>query len=153
SPYTLQFSMGAERQLAKSLTLTANYINTHGIKLFRPRDINAPLPPYLRRLDPTVGILRELESAGRSETHALELLLPGKITPFFNGTIQYTLGRAYNNTGGINSRLSNNYDLTGEWARADFDERHRFNVLGAFKAGDWFNLGMMVSLTSGRPYS
>src|SRR5262245_19584956 len=153
SPYTFQFSMGAERQLAKSLTLTANYINTHGIKLFRPRDINAPLPRYLRRPDPTVGILRELESAGRSETHALELLLRGKISRFFNGTIQYTLGRAYNNTGGINSRLANNYDLTGEWARADFDERHRFNVLGAFKAGDWVNLGMTVSLTSGRPYS
>jgi hypothetical protein len=153
SPYTLQFSMGVERQLAKSLTLTANYINTHGVKLFRSRDVNAPPPPYLQRPDPAIGVLRELESAGRSETHALELLLRGKISRFFNGTVQYTLGRAYNNTGGINARLANNYDLTGEWSRADFDERHRFNLLGAIKAGDWFNLGMTVGLTSGRPYS
>jgi Carboxypeptidase regulatory-like domain/TonB dependent receptor-like, beta-barrel len=153
SPYTLQFSMGVERQLAKSLTLAANYINTHGVKLFRSRDVNAPPPPYLQRPDPAVGVSRELESAGRSETHALELLLRGKISRFFNGTVQYTLGRAYNNTGGINARLANNYDLTGEWSRADFDERHRFNVLGTFKAGDWFNLGMTVALTSGRPYS
>jgi hypothetical protein len=153
SPYTLQFSMGVERQLAKSLTLTANYINTHGVKLFRSRDVNAPPPPYLQRPDPAVGVLRELESAGRSETHALELLLRGKISRFFNGTVQYTLGRAYNNTGGINARLANNYDLTGEWSRADFDERHRFNLLGAIKAGDWFDLGMTVTLTSGRPYS
>jgi len=153
SPYTLQFSMGVERQLAKSLTLAANYINTHGVKLFRSRDVNAPPPPYLQRPDPAVGVSRELESAGRSETHALELLLRGKISRFFNGTVQYTLGRAYNNTGGINARLANNYDLTGEWSRADFDERHRFNILGAFKAGDWINLGMTVALTSGRPYS
>jgi Carboxypeptidase regulatory-like domain len=153
SPYTFQFSIGVERQIAKSLTLTANYINTQGVKLFRPRDINAPLPPYLRRPDTTVGILRELESAGRSETHALELLLRGRISRFFNGTIQYSLGRAYNNAGGINSRLANNYDLSGEWSRADFDERHRFNLLGTIKAGDWFNLGMTVALISGRPYS
>jgi carboxypeptidase family protein/TonB-dependent receptor-like protein len=153
SPYTLQFSMGVERQLAKSLTLAANYINTHGVKLFRSRDVNAPPPPYLQRPDPAIGVLRELESAGRSETHALELLLRGKISRFFNGTVQYTLGRAYNNTGGINARLANNYDLTGEWSRADFDERHRFNLLGAIKAGDWFDLGMTVALTSGRPYS
>jgi Carboxypeptidase regulatory-like domain len=153
SPYTLQFSMGVERQLAKSLTLAANYINTHGVKLFRSRDVNAPPPPYLQRPEPAVGVLRELESAGRSETHALELLLRGKISRFFNGTVQYTLGRAYNNTGGINARLANNYDLTGEWSRADFDERHRFNLLGAIKAGDWFDLGMTIALTSGRPYS
>jgi len=153
SPYTLQFSMGVERQLAKSLTLAANYINTHGVKLFRSRDVNAPPPPYLQRPDPAVGVLRELESAGRSETHSLELLLRGKISRFFNGTVQYTLGRAYNNTGGINARLANNYDLTGEWSRADFDERHRFNLLGTIKAGDWFDLGMTVALTSGRPYS
>ncbi|HEU0178563.1 MAG TPA: carboxypeptidase regulatory-like domain-containing protein [Blastocatellia bacterium] len=153
SPYTFQFNMGVERQLAKSLTITANYINTHGVKLFRSRDVNAPPPPYLQRPDPAIGLLRELESAGRSETHALELLLRGRISRFFNGTIQYTLGRAYNNTGGINSRPANNYDLTGEWARADFDERHRFNVLGAFKVWDWFDLGMTVALASGRPYS
>ena len=153
SPYTLQFSMGVERQLAKSLTASANYINTRGLKQFRSRDINAPLPGDAQRPDPVIGALREIESAGFAQTHMLELMLRGKITHYFNGTVQYTLGRAYNNTGGINTRPANNYDLTGEWARADFDERHRFNVLGAFKAGDWFNLGMTVALTSGRPYS
>jgi len=39
------------------------------------------------------------------------------------------------------------------WSRADFDERHRFNLLGTIKAGEWFNLGMTLALTSGRPYS
>ena len=153
SPYTLQFSVGVERQLNKSLTVTVNYINTHGIKLFRSRDINAPLPASSQRPDPAIGVLREIESSARSATHALELLLRGRISRFFNGTIQYNFGRAWNNTAGINSRPTSNYDLAGEWARADFDERHRFNVLGTIRAGDWFNLGMTVALTSGRPYS
>ncbi|MEK6407318.1 MAG: hypothetical protein AABN34_10170 [Acidobacteriota bacterium] len=145
--------MGLERQLNKSLTATATYINTRGIKLFRSRDINAPLPSSVERPDPAIGVLRQVESTGHSQTHALELMLRGKISRFFNGTIQYNLGRAYNNTGGINSRPANNYDLTSEWSRADFDERHRFNLLGTMKAGEWLNLGMTLALTSGRPYS
>jgi hypothetical protein len=153
SPYTFQFNMGVERQLTKSLAASANYVNTRGIKQFRSRDINAPLPGDVERPDPVIGLLREIESAGFAQTHMVELMLRGKITRYFNGTVQYNLGRAYNNTGGINARPADNYDLTGEWSRADFDERHRFNLLGAFKAGDWFNLGMTVALTSGRPYS
>jgi outer membrane receptor protein involved in Fe transport len=153
SPYTFQFNAGVERQLSKSLTASANYINTRGVKLFRSRDINAPLPGEAGRPDPAIGVLREIESAGRAQTHMLELMLRGKITRYFNGTVQYNLGRAYNDTGGINARPANNYDLAGEWSRADFDERHRFNLLGTFKAGDWVNLGMTVSLASGRPYS
>lgn len=152
-PYTLQFGLGIERQLNKSLTATANYISTQGIKLFRSRNINAPPPPYLQVPDPAIGVLRQIESSAHSQAHALELMLRGKLSRFFNGTVQYTLGRAYNNTGGINSLPANSYDLRGEWSRADFDERHRFNLLGTIKAGQWFNLGMTLALTSGRPYS
>ncbi|HEY7180943.1 MAG TPA: TonB-dependent receptor, partial [Blastocatellia bacterium] len=153
SPYTIQFNMGIERQLTKSLTASANYINTRGVKLFRSRDINAPLPGDEQRPDPLIGALREIESAGFAQTHMMEVMLRGKITRYFNGTVQYTLGRAYNNTGGINAQPADNYNLTGEWARADFDQRHRFNVLGAFKVRDWFDLGMTLAITSGRPYS
>lgn len=152
-PYVLQSGFGIERQLTKSLTATANYINTRGIKLYRSRDINAPLLSFLKRPDPTIGILRQIESSAHSQAHALELMLRGKIGRFFSETVQYTLARSYNDTGGINSRPANNYDLTGEWSRADFDERHRFNLLGTIKAGEWFNLGMSLALTSGRPYS
>ncbi|MGI8785617.1 MAG: hypothetical protein ACR2L2_18450 [Acidobacteriota bacterium] len=80
-------------------------------------------------------------------------MMRGKLGRFFNGTIQYTLGRAYNNAGGIDSLPADNYDLTGEWSRAEFDARHRFHVLGAIEAGDWFNLGLSLSLSSGQPYS
>ena len=42
--------------------------------------------------------------------------------------MQYTLSRADNDTSGIGSFPANDYDLSGEWARADFDRRHRFNL-------------------------
>ena len=46
-----------------------------------------------------------------------------------------------------------NYDLAGEWALADFDQRHRFDVVGSLRPGRWLTLGMNLSLRPGRPYS
>ena len=63
------------------------------------------------------------------------------------------LSRAYNNTSGIGSFPANSYDLSSEWGRADFDQRHRLNVLGTSKAGKLFNFGAGVFLNTGRPYS
>jgi len=55
--------------MKKGLTLSANYINTRGDKLFRSRDINAPLvAPFLVRPDTTIGVLRQIESTGHAQT-------------------------------------------------------------------------------------
>ena len=153
SPYSTQSSLGIERQLTKSMTVSANYINTVGSRLFRSRNINAPVPPSPTPPDAEVGVLRQIESTARANGHALELMFRGKIGNIFNGTAQYTFGRTLNNTGGIDSLPANSYDLKSEWSRADFDERHRFSLLGTVKAGEWFNLGLSLSLSSGRPYS
>jgi hypothetical protein len=154
SPYILQYSFGLERELQKSLTFTATYIGTRGIKLFRSRDINAPPPPlFLARPDPSIGVLRQIESSGRLESHELEVGLRGNLSRFFNGIVQYTLRRAYDDTDGIRSFPANNYDLSGEWSRASFDARHSFLVYGAFNAGKFFKLGVVLSAKSGRPYS
>jgi hypothetical protein len=40
-----------------------------------------------------------------------------------------------------------------EWARADFDQRHKFNVLGSFAVRKWTNLGVALTLASGAPYT
>jgi outer membrane receptor protein involved in Fe transport len=153
-PYTVQYSVGVERQLRKGTTLAVNYVGARGIDMFRSRDVNAPPPPlYLTRPDPTYGVVREIESAGRQHSDSVQTTLRGRVSRFFNGSIQYTLGRVYNDTGGINSLPANNYDLSGEWSRADFDQRHRFDLLGAFKVAELFDLGVGLSLYSGRPYS
>ncbi len=72
---------------------------------------------------------------------------------YFSGMVQYVVGRTYNNTGGVTWFPANNYDYSGEWARTDFDQRQRFNLLGTLRPGKWLNLGIGVSLNSGQPYS
>lgn len=154
APYLFQYGLTAERQLQKSLSITAGYTGIRGVKMFRSRDVNAPPPPgYLGRPDPAIGVLRQVESAGRLASHSFEVGLRGSVSRCFTGTVQYLVGRAYNNTGGINSLPANNYDLTGEWSRAPFDVRQRFNVLGVFRPEKLLSLGIKVAANTGSPYS
>jgi carboxypeptidase family protein len=163
-PYTLQYSASVERQLGKATTLTVTYTGIRGVHVFRSRDVNAPPPPfYTARPNPAFNVIRQIESAGDLETQSLEIGLRGNLTRYFNGMIQYTLGRAYNNVGGspfgfnrnpgINMFPANNYDLTSEWSRADFDQRQRFSLLGTATPGKYFKLGAAVSIYSGQPYA
>jgi hypothetical protein len=153
-PYSIQYSLAVERQIAKRATLSTTYRGARGFKLFRSVDVNAPLPPdYEVRPDPGVGIFRQIESAGRQTSDALDVTLQGDVTRFFTCLAQYTLSRTYNNTGGINWFPANQYDLSGEWARADFDQRHKLNMLGSFNVGKGMNLGVALTLASGAPYT
>lgn len=93
----------------------------------------------------------------------MEISFRGQITRYFNGLIQYTLGRAYNDvpgnysastrTIGINSFPANNYDLSGEWARADYDQRNRLNLLGTLHAARYLEFGIGLFANTGAPYT
>jgi hypothetical protein len=153
-PQTVQYSIGLDHQLRKSLTLSITYTGARGYHLFRSRDINAPPPPlYATRPNSAYSAVREIESDGRQSTKSLQVTLRGRVGRWFNGTAQYTWSRAYNDTNGINSYPANDYDLAGEWARADFDRPDRFLLLGSVNPGHFVNLGVGLTLTSAGPYT
>jgi hypothetical protein len=153
-PQTVQYSVGLDHQLQKALTLSLTYTGARGYHLFRSRDVNAPPPPfYLLRPDPAYGAIRQVESTGRQETDSLQVTVRGRLSRWFNGQMQYTLSRGYNDTNGIGSFPANDYDLSGEWARADFDRRHRLNLLGRTTMFKVFDLGVGLSMNSGGPYN
>jgi hypothetical protein len=121
--------------------------------MFRSRDVNAPLPPAFQvRPDPTLGVVRQIESAGTFASQSLQISLQGK-TARANGTVRYTLGSAHNDTSGINWMPPNSYDLSGEYGRADFDQRQRFDLIGTLNSGSFFNIGLALAVYSGKPYS
>lgn len=165
-PYLAQFSAGMERQLYKNTTLGVTYWASRGVDLFRSRDVNAPLPPdYLTRPNPAIGVYRQIESSGHLEANSLEVSFRGNVTRYFQGMIQYTFGKtmtdvpgnyavsARSSSGGISSFPANNYDLTGEWSRADYDARHRLNLLGTIHAAKYLDLGVGLNVSSGLPYT
>ena len=153
-PQTLQYSAGLDHQLAKGTTVSINYTGAHGFHLFRSRDINAPLPPlYQARPDPAYAVIREIESDGRQQSDSLSLTIRGRMTKWFNGQAQYALSRVYNDTNGIGWFPANDYDLSGEYSRADFDRRHRLVLLGRLSPRAIVDLGVGLTMNSATPYT
>lgn len=153
-PLLSYYSFGLERQIVKGTTIAVTYRGNVGHNLFRSADPNAPFgPAYLSRPNPSLGVVRQIQSRGRQVSNALDITFQGSTGRWFNGLAQYTLSRSDNNTGGIAWFPANQYDDSGEYARADFDQRHRFNLLGTFNEGHWLSLGVAANLFSGSPYT
>jgi Carboxypeptidase regulatory-like domain len=151
-PYTVQYSMGVERQVTEKSTFSATYVGSRGIDLYRSRDINAPPPPnFLARPDAALGQVRQIESEGYLKSNTLELTFRGRPSKYFTGQVQYTLGKTYNNTSGITYFPANSFNPEADWARSDFDRRHKFDLLGSTQASRFFTVGAALSLYSGRP--
>ncbi|MHB1698593.1 MAG: outer membrane beta-barrel protein [Acidobacteriaceae bacterium] len=152
-PYTVESSIGIERQLSQSSTVSANWINLTSRHMFRSLDVNAPPPPsYAVRPNSQVGQNQQFQSEGVQVGNALELTYRGHLTRFFNGQAQYRLSKTYNNTNGINFFPANSYDPKAEWARSNQDQRNRFNLLGTIHAGQWVDVGTILELYSGMPF-
>ena len=153
-PYTVESSIGVERQLGKSSTISANWINLTSRHMFRSIDANAPPPPnYSARPDSALGQNQQFQSEGVQAGNALELTYRGHLTQYFNGQVQYRLSKTYNNTSGIISFPANSYDPKAEWSRADPDQRDRLNLLGTVSTGHWLDLGLVLQLYSGMPFN
>jgi hypothetical protein len=155
--YQVQYSATVEHQIAGGLTASATYRGLTGIKTFRSRDANAPLPPYTSRPDPTVGSIQQVEAEGRSRLNALDLGLRGAIkggkATWFVGQVQYTLSSFNNNTGGLNWYPQDQYHPDAEYGRADLDRRQRFNMLATIHPDHWLTFGIAAALYSALPYT
>ena len=150
-PYRVQYGFAIERQVTAKSTFSAGYVGSRGISLFRSIDANAPLLPSLVRPDPAVGQIREIQSDGYQKSNALELTLRGSPSKYFSGQVQYTLSKTYNNTSGVTYFPGYSYNPAADWARSDFDRRHKFDLLGSTHFTKLFTLGAALSLYSGRP--
>jgi hypothetical protein len=160
APYAYQYSVGVERQLRKSLTLTAAYRGQVQAKSFRSVDVNAPiLPPNpsltadYPRPNPNFGQVQQIQSGGRTLLNAFDLSFRGQISHWFSGQGQYTLSRFEGNTAGINTFPQNQYEPNDEWGRADQDRLQKFNLMGNINPDHWLTLGINVALYSGTPYN
>jgi hypothetical protein len=152
-PYSMQYSIGVERQVTAKSTASAVYIGNRGMDSFRSIDANAPIlvgGNYVRP-DPTLGQDRQIQSEGYLKGNALELTFRGKPSKYFSGQVQYTLSRTYNNTSGITFFPANSYDAAADWGRSDNDRLHKFDLLASSQPTHYFTFGAALSLYSGKP--
>lgn len=153
SPYLIHSSIGVDRQLWRKTTLSLVFSSVEGRKMFRSRDINAPDGPDYVRPDPTLSVVRQIESSATMRGRSLQVSLRGDFSRWLSGFVRYTAGRTYNDTLGVDALPADSLDLTREWARADYDRLHRFSAVGSVKLHRWINVGLSVEASGGRPYT
>src|SRR2546427_6570380 len=151
--YAIQTSLGVERKLGRQSYLSAEYTMLRGLELYRMRDINAPLPATGLRPDPNFLNIDQFETSGSSHSHSFNLGFRTSLRGRLQIVSQYTLSHAIDDTSGLTSLPADNFDLRGERGRADFDQRHRFNLAGVLKLPHGFAFGLITSVHSGIPYN
>jgi hypothetical protein len=75
------------------------------------------------------------------------------VATLFKPYAQYIFSQTTNDTSGTFSLPANNYDLRAERGPADFDWRHRFNVMGVLTLPRAFQTGLVLSVISGSPFN
>jgi hypothetical protein len=154
TPYLTQTSIGIERKLGRGRnTLAVDYTMVRGLKLYRTRNINAPLPGSGVLPDSIFTDIDQFESSGRSRSHSLTVSLQTTLRNKLDLLGQYTLSKSMDDTSGSFSLPANNYDLIPEFGRADYDRRHRFNLIAIYHLPWDFRVGTIVSINSGIPYN
>jgi len=146
--------LAIERKLWSGMQLSVDYVTLRGKHLLRSRNINAPMPATGLRFDPNFLNIKQVESSASMRSDALSVTFQGRIgARLFRGMAQYTNSRTTNDTGGSFSLPANNFDLRPERGRADFDQRHRFNLSGRLRTPLDFTLGARLALASGVPFN
>jgi len=83
----------------------------------------------------------------------MTLTFRGRIGKVFKPYAQYVFSRSMNDTSGILTLPANNYDLRPEIGPADFDSRHRLNLMSVLELPWGFRLGSVLSVATGIPFN
>jgi hypothetical protein len=153
TPYQLHAALGVEQRLPHDLFLTATYNYVRGVRLFRTRDINAPLPGFFARPNQAVGRVAQLESSSSATYHGLSVGLSQSFGERLSLFGNYTLSRAINDADGPSAWPMDSYNLAAERGLAAQDERHQFFFGASFALPYGLELSPLSYFNTGRPYN
>jgi hypothetical protein len=138
NPYSQQFSLGIDREVPGSLTVSVNYLGNHGVKLIRSRNVNLQrvgtnaYGPAFAPINPRLLQNNRVESSGSSIYHGLTLGVTKRYSDHFQFQAAYTFSKAIDDTTDFITDLqpANQLDLRRERGLSSFDQRQRLVVNG-----------------------
>jgi hypothetical protein len=150
-PMQHQASVSVERQLRSNWNVGVSYQMLRGVNVFRARDINTPVNGV--RPDPTVGIITQFDSDGKSESDRVTFSSRVQI-PRFGGFFQasYNLGRG-RSYGGATSLPMDSLNPDRDWGPNGADTRHQFQIQGQTPIPFGFRLQANLQAQSGPAYN
>ena len=156
APYTLQGALGVERQLTKSATVSAIYINSRGFDQFVLINASAPYPgtPCAPICPPiSGGNVYRYVSEGNFNQNQLMLNTNVRVGSRIQLFGYYSLNYANSDASAISSFASNSYNIRQDYGRASFDVRHRFFLGGSIALPYMFRLSPFMVVSSGSPFN
>jgi len=170
--YAEQWNFGLQREFGSGVALEAAYVGTHGLKLFRARNINFPqlLNGRLQRPYDGLSTVMYQEESSYSIYHSFQLTVQKRFSSGSTFLTAYTLGKAIDEASGGTRYYTNAsgdpQNLRGSRGLADFDRTHRLVVSynlaipnpfgpdarGAAKAFSGWDVSGIYTIQSGSPF-
>ncbi len=157
-PYTLQVTLGAQRQISDHGAVSADLVWSKGYNLLRDNNLNAGIPGShgLLRPDMTKGDVFVYEDSGKSEYKALQIGYKKRYSDGWAVDVAYTLSKSMTNVAsdwlGNEEQMSwNNPDR--DWGPHQYDARHRLNIIGIFSLPLGIRLSSIIRYHSAYPYN
>ena len=162
TPYLHQFNVNLQRQLGPSRLVEVAYVGSRGRNLIAGRDLNQPAAspqPLNLRPNPLFGDITHIESRARSRYDSLQLRFEQHLVRGLSLLASYTLGKSQDNasaffpSGGDPNFPQDSNNLEPEWARSNFDVRHRASISVAQSLPWDMQVTGVITLQSGRPFT
>jgi len=149
TPYVHNYNLNLQHELRPGTVLQASYVGSHGVKLYRVRDLNqATAGPAATRQQrrpfnaqfPEFSFINYLETSANSSYNALQATIKQRLAHGFNLYGTYAWSKSlddasngiYSGTRGV-SYPQDGYDLRAERAVSSFDLRHRATVNATYE--------------------
>ena len=157
----LRGMLTVERQLTKTIKLSATYYHTHTVRSQRSVNINAPLGgtfiPGLpnsgvRPLGQSAGNIMQYQSTGRAIGNSLNINFNGNLKKmnFWGG---YSISKTRNTDSGTSGSPFDAYDFSHEFARSSFSALSFFYGGGYYEAPHGISLNLFMIANSGSPFN
>jgi hypothetical protein len=156
APYTLQGAVSVERQITKSATVSATYLNSRGFDQFVTINANAPYPGiacYPNCPSITTGNAYRYVSEGNFKQNQLIVNTNVRVGTKVQLFGFYTLGYANSDTSGVTGYASNSYNISQDYGRGVFDIRHRLFFGGSIGLPFLMRLSPFMIVSSGSPFN
>lgn len=156
APYSLQATLGIQRECLKDLSVGADLIWTKGYRLLRLDNLNPVIPgTTFMHEDPTRGDVRHVTDNGRSDYKALYFTISKRYSHGWSLDLAYTLSRSWSDVETEESEVQN-YEPDG-WERQYGptlrDARHRVSLTGIVDLPLGFQLSGILYYRSAMPWN
>jgi len=157
APYTLQTTLGFQREVFSDFSLGADLVWARGYYLMYQTETNPVIPgTYFIRVNPALGSIRTVVDNGKSDYKALMLTASKRFSKGWALEIAYTLSRSMSDTESEFSGSQYPYEdpqKTRMYGPASMDARHRLATSGIFDLPFGFQLSALFYYVSPTPWN